>query len=158
MKSIKLLFLMLMIPALSAAQPADNSALDNEQLKANRDEAVQVLNDFRTAIINNDSESASNLLTDDARILESGGIETKEEYLSHHFHSDGKFLSAMERHQMSQKVTSDGNTAWISTVTHMSGTYNERNIDISSAELAVVVKTEEGWKISAVHWSSRSNN
>lgn len=154
MKSINILFLILLIPALSLAQATDNK----KQLKQEETKAVHALKDFRTAIINNDSEKASALLTDDARILESGGIETKEEYLSHHFHSDGKFLSAMERHQMSQKVTSDGNTVWISTVSHMSGTYNERNIDISSAELAVVVKTEEGWKISAVHWSSRSNN
>jgi ketosteroid isomerase-like protein len=117
---------------------------------------VQVLEDFRMAIINNDQEKASELLAEDARILESGGIETKEEYLSHHFHSDGKFLSAMEREVKSQKVKSNENTAWVSTVSHMSGSYNDREISVNSAELAVLVKTDEGWKISSVHWSSRS--
>lgn len=119
-------------------------------------EVVQVLDKFRMAIISNDSEKASALLTDDARILESGGIETKEEYLSHHFHSDGKFLNAMERHVMSQNVKSSENTAWISTASHMSGTYNESDISINSAELAVLVKIDGDWRISSVHWSSRS--
>lgn len=132
--------------------------MDHEKhMHVDEEKLVQVLNDFRTAIISNDSEKAAALLTDDARILESGGIETKEEYLSHHFHSDGKFLSAMEREVRSQEVKSSENTAWISTVSHMSGTYNERDIGINSAELAVLVKTENGWKISAVHWSSRNS-
>jgi len=120
------------------------------------EEIVQVLENFRMAIINSEQEKASELLTDDARILESGGIETKEEYLSHHFHSDGKFLSAMEREVKSQKVKVNKNTAWISTVSQMSGSYNDRDISVNSAELAVLVKTDEGWKISSVHWSSRS--
>lgn len=117
---------------------------------------VQVLERFREAIINNNREKASDLLTEDARILESGGIETKEEYLSHHFHSDGKFLSAMEREVQSQKVETNESTAWVSTASRMHGTYDDGDISINSAELAVLVKTEQGWKISSVHWSSRS--
>lgn len=134
------------------AQQQDNG----KNMSTSDKELVQVIDNFRIAIINNNSEKASSLLTDDARILESGGIETKEEYLSHHFHSDGKFLSAMEREVKTQKVISSEKTAWISTVSHVSGTYNDREISINSAELAVLVKTENGWKISAVHWSSRS--
>jgi|AntRauTorcE11897_2_1112592.scaffolds.fasta_scaffold07706_4 ketosteroid isomerase-like protein len=134
----------------------DDEGADKKMHAAGDEEVVQVLEDFRMAIINNDQEKASELLAEDARILESGGIETKEEYLSHHFHSDGKFLSAMEREVKSQKVKSNENTAWVSTVSHMSGSYNDREISVNSAELAVLVKTDEGWKISSVHWSSRS--
>ena len=129
---------------------------DKKMHTAGDEEIVQVLENFRMAIINNEQEKASELLAEDARILESGGIETKEEYLSHHFHSDGKFLSAMEREVKSQKVKSNENTAWVSTVSHMQGTFNEKEVSVNSAELAVLIKTEDGWKISAVHWSSHS--
>jgi hypothetical protein len=122
---------------------------------AGSEEVVQVLEDFRKAIIDNKQVKASNLLTKDARILESGGIETKEEYLSHHFHSDGKFLSAMEQEVQSQKVKLTENTAWVSTLSRMRGDYNDKEISIDSVELAVLVKTEDGWKISSLHWSSR---
>lgn len=133
------------------AQPVNKpgSATDDGQ------QALEVLKDFKSAIINNNKQKASELLTKDARILESGGIETKEEYLSHHFHSDGKFLSEMERDVLAQNIKTNDSTAWISTTSQMSGTYNDREISINSAELAVFVKRDGVWKISAVHWSSR---
>lgn len=134
----------------------DDKDADEKMRAVGDEEVVQVLENFRMAIMNNEQEKASELLAEDARILESGGIETKEEYLSHHFHSDGKFLSAMEREVKSQKVKANENIAWVSTVSHMKGSYNDRDISVNSAELAVLVKTDEGWKISSVHWSSRS--
>lgn len=152
------LILLLVISSSSFAQHQQYGDKDaKETMHASAiEEVIEALDDFRMAIIKNNQEKASSLLTDDARILESGGIETKEEYLSHHFHSDGKFLSAMEREVKTQKVKSTENTAWISTVSYMQGTYNDKDISINSAELAVLVKTDRGWKISSVHWSSRS--
>lgn len=156
-----LLSSLILLLATSGTVFAQHEHHDNEGSKekthtAGREEAVAVLDNFRMAIINNNQEEASELLTNDAQILESGDIETKEEYLSHHYHSDGKFLSAMEREVKSQKVKSNGKTAWLSTVSYMQGTYDDQDISINSAELAVLVKTDEGWKISAMHWSSRS--
>ncbi|MTI88493.1 MAG: nuclear transport factor 2 family protein [Balneolaceae bacterium] len=119
--------------------------------------AIEVLNRFQQAIVDNNTELASSLLHDEALILESGGMETKSEYLSHHFHSDGKFLSAMERKVISREAAQEGSTIWVSTVSEMKGTYNDRDIAVNSAELAVLVSTDEGWKISALHWSSRSS-
>lgn len=116
---------------------------------------LKALGEFKTAIVDNDSESATNLLANDALILEGTGVETKEEYLSHHFHSDGRFLKAMDREILSQKVTTEGSTAWVSTVSTMKGTYSEREIDMTSLELAVLKKEGDNWKIAAIHWSSR---
>lgn len=111
---------------------------------------------FRTAIVNNNQDKASELLTNDARILEGGGVETKKEYLSNHFHSDGKILSVMDHKVTSRKIKSAQTTAWISTTSPMSGTYNNNELSINSAELAVLVKQEVNWNISAVHWFSKS--
>ncbi|MCP9293033.1 YybH family protein [Gracilimonas sediminicola] len=116
---------------------------------------LEALENFKTAIIENDSDAASNVMADDVLILEGSGMETKKEYLSHHFHSDGKFLSAMYREILTQKISIEGNTAWVSTVSSMKGTYSEREIDLTSLELAVLKKEGSDWKITAIHWSSR---
>src|SRR5665811_1534825 len=124
------LILLFVISGTAVAQHEhhDEEGAKEKMHAAGSEEIVQVLENFRMAIINNNQEKASELLAEDARILESGGIETKEEYLSHHFHSDGKFLSAMEREVKSQEVKSSENTAWVSTVSHMHGTYNDREM------------------------------
>tara|TARA_R100001143_G_C3360969_1_gene135614 strand:+ start:13151 stop:13534 length:384 start_codon:yes stop_codon:yes gene_type:complete len=113
----------------------------------------KILGDFENAIVENNSEVASKLLHDDVVILEGNNIETKEQYLSHHFHSDGRFLSAMNREVISEQITIEGNVAWVSSQTKMIGTYNEREIDRTSLELAVLKKENGEWKIIALHWS-----
>lgn len=117
---------------------------------------IETLNLFHQAITENNTERAQNLLSDSVRILEGGNIETKEEYLSHHFHSDGKFLSAMKQEVESRATTVEGNVAWVSTKTHVWGAYNERELNLNSLELTVLKKADGMWKISALHWSSSS--
>lgn len=116
---------------------------------------AKTLSDLETAIVENDSERAGEILHDDVTILEGGGMETKSEYLSHHFHSDGKFLSAMNREEVSQEISVEGNMAWVTSKTKMTGTYSGREIDLSSLELAVLKKENGMWKVVALHWSSR---
>lgn len=116
---------------------------------------AKTLSDLQTAIINNDSEQAGKILHEDVTILEGGGVETKTQYLSHHFHSDGKFLSAMNREEVSQEISVEGNMAWVTSKTKMTGTYSGRDIDLSSLELAVLKKENGMWRVIALHWSSR---
>lgn len=132
--------------------------LASSPLSAQNSNEIAISNaliEFKEAIIENDSESASRILHDDVIILEGTNSEKKEEYLSHHFHSDGKFLSAVERSELSQKINIEGNIAWVSTISSMKGTYSEREIDLTSLELAVLKNENGNWKIVALHWSSR---
>lgn len=117
---------------------------------------IQVLNNFQKAVIDGNKDIALRLLAEDVNILEGGGIETRQEYLSHHFHSDGKFLSAMKQEVKSRTTTVEGNVAWVSTKTHVWGAYNERELNLNSLELTVLKKADGMWKISALHWSSSS--
>ncbi|MFH5886004.1 nuclear transport factor 2 family protein [Halalkalibaculum sp. DA3122] len=94
------------------------TSISVSQPSASEKKVIKTLDAFHQAIIDNDSQAGKNLLSESVRILEGGNIETKEEYLSHHFHSDGKFLSAMKREVESRNVSIDGNTAWVSTQTH----------------------------------------
>ena len=128
------------------------------QDSATEKNVIKALDAFHQAIIDNDSQAAKKLLSESVRILEGGNIETKKEYLSHHFHSDGKFLGAMKREIESRNVTIEGNTAWVSTQTHTWGTYSDRKLDLKSLELAVLKKEEGHWQITALHWSSASQD
>lgn len=128
------------------------------QNSAAEKDVIKTLDAFHQAILDNDNQAAKKLLSESVRILEGGNIETKDEYLSHHFHSDGKFLSSMKREIESRNVSIDGNTAWVSTQTHTWGTYSDRKLDLNSLELAVLQKEEGNWQITALHWSSRSKN
>jgi hypothetical protein len=73
--------------AIAQHEHHDDKGPDGTIPEASDAEVVQVLEKFRMAIINNNQEKASELLTDDARILESGGIETKEEYQLQKMHN-----------------------------------------------------------------------
>jgi ketosteroid isomerase-like protein len=146
MKTLLTLVAALFVTAAPQLHAQDLS--DQESIKT-------VLSNFENAIVENDSKIASFLLHADVTILEGRGSETKEEYLSHHFHSDGKFLSAIERNELSQKISIEENIAWVSTITSMKGTYSDREIDLTSLELAVLKKENGNWKIVALHWSSR---
>tara|TARA_R110002124_G_scaffold239959_1_gene405078 strand:- start:10588 stop:11025 length:438 start_codon:yes stop_codon:yes gene_type:complete len=125
------------------------------QQSTEKEMIAKTLADLETAILNNDAEKAGKILHDDVTILEGGGMETKSQYLSHHFHSDGKFLAAINREEVSQDIKIEGNVAWVTSKTKMSGTYSGRDIDMNSLELAVLKKENNVWKIVALHWSSR---
>src|SRR5699024_6379447 len=127
----------------------------NDQSQITNDSSmVEVLDAFQNAIVNGNKAKASMLLADNVRILEGGGIETREEYLSHHFYADGEFLSAMEREIKLRSVFIEGNAAWITTNSRLQGNYNDQPIDLMALELAVLKKVNGKWKIAALHWSS----
>jgi ketosteroid isomerase-like protein len=119
--------------------------------------AVAAAEAFRAAIVANDSTAAAAIILEDALILESGGVETREHYLSGHFNGDGAFLSAMTRELLDRTVSVSGHAAWITTTSRLHGNYRDRDIDMTSAELLVLKHGESGWKVAAVHWSSRQN-
>ncbi|MCR9131283.1 MAG: nuclear transport factor 2 family protein [bacterium] len=145
MRKLNFALIILFISSITlAAQQSDNKKM-----------IAKALTDLETAIINTDAELAGKILHDDVTILEGGGMENKEQYLSHHFHSDGKFLSAMDSEEVSQEISIEENMAWVTSKTKMKGTYSGREIDINSLELAVLKKENGNWKIIALHWSSR---
>ena len=95
-------------------------------------------------------------LARDVLIFESGGAErSRAEYASHHMMSDMAFLAQMERDEIGQNATEQGDTAWIVTESRIYGHYKEKDIDIVSTETAVLKRGEDGWKIVHLHWSSR---
>jgi uncharacterized protein (TIGR02246 family) len=114
-----------------------------------------VVTKFHAALAAGDSAAALALLADDAVILESGGVESRAEYRSHHLRSDIQYEQAVKIDRGPIRVRIHGDVAWTSATSQAKGEMSGRSVNSRSAELMVLVRTPAGWQISAIHWSSR---
>jgi len=117
--------------------------------------AVAVVEQFHAALAAADSARAVSLLADDVLIIEAGNIQTRADYLGGHLGADMKASQASkgERSVVATRVSPA--SAYIVTKTLTPPTGAQGNTGSETAELMVVTKTSGGWRISAVHWSSR---
>jgi ketosteroid isomerase-like protein len=110
---------------------------------------------FHASLMKGDSAAALALLADDAVVLEAGGVESRDEYRAHHLPADIRFVQAIPGTRGPVHVTVAGDVAWATCVTESVGTFDGRAINSAGAELMVLSRTASGWKIRAIHWSSR---
>ena len=110
---------------------------------------------YHDALISGDSAAALALLADDAVILESGGAETRAEYRSHHLPADIAAARAMPTARGPLRVRVHGDVAWVTSTSTTQGEYRGRAVNSAGAELMVLSREHDGWKIRAIHWSSR---
>lgn len=146
--------LSLLLLLLGSGQILAQSA--DKRVTADSANVIETIQAFQEALAARDSAAVNALLLPDAVILESGGFETKDEYFDHHFGADAAFLENMDRETLRRQVRIENGTAWVSTSSRMNGTYNGESLERASAELMVLRRTAEGWRIAAIHWSSRS--
>lgn len=139
-------FALLLIAAPSFAEAA-NSAEDTVRETVER---------FHAALVAGDGDAAMNLLSADVLVLESGDIETREEYLKNHLAADIEFARAMKSEQKPVRITIQGDVAWASARSSASGRFRDRDLNVQGAELMVLAREKTGWRIRAIHWSSRS--
>ena len=137
-----------------AAAPAGAQIGPTGQAAADSAAVVAVIDAFHAALVAGDGARARALLTDDARIVEGGSVETVEEYVSHHLAADMAFAQAVDRDRALSAVEVRGDIAWTLSTSHATGSYRGRDIDSSGAEL-VVLSRDDRWRIQAIHWSSR---
>jgi ketosteroid isomerase-like protein len=119
-------------------------------------EVATVVERYHRALEAGDSVAALALLTSDAVILESGGVETREEYRSHHLPADIAFARAVKSIRGPIRVAVRGDAAWATSSSTAQGEFRGRAINSVGAELMVLTRTADGWKINAIHWSSRN--
>jgi ketosteroid isomerase-like protein len=141
-----------MLAFLTATAPA---SAQHEGHSGDSAAVAGVIAKYHEAMAAGDSATALTLLADDAVILESGGVETRAEYRSHHLPSDINFAKAIRNQRGAVLVRVRGDVAWASSTSTTRGEMNGRTINSMGAELMVLVRTAQGWKISAIHWSSR---
>lgn len=116
--------------------------------------ARAVVRSFHDALRRGDAQAAQSLLAADAVILESGHMESREEYLKHHLSADIEFAKAVPSKTLRSEATVSGQTAWVRSTTSSQGKFRNRNIKLTGAELVVLTRTSTAWEIRAIHWSS----
>jgi ketosteroid isomerase-like protein len=117
---------------------------------------VSVIDRYHRALSDGDTLTALSLLAPDALIVESGDVETRDDYRSHHLSADIEFAKVVPSLRGPVRVAIRGDVAWAVSTSRTHGVFRGRTIDSQGAELMVVVRDQEGWRIRAVHWSSRA--
>lgn len=138
-------------PASTAAAPPSAVAQATDSAAV-----VDAIEAYHRALQEGDTAAVRRLLADDVHVAESGGLETREEYLSHHLPGDMAFASAVQRERGPLHVTVQGDVAWAISTSRTTGTFRDRAIDAQGAELMVLSRDDGGWRIRAIHWSSRT--
>ncbi|MDQ6735141.1 MAG: nuclear transport factor 2 family protein [Nitrospirota bacterium] len=131
--------------ATASAQPARTDSAN----------VLAAIEQFHDALAASDSVLAVSLLADDAAIIESGAIQSRADYLSHHLGADMKASQGSKSVRTVMKLTIVGTMAYVVSKTETPRSGAEGSTGSELAELMVVSKTTSGWKIRAVHWSSR---
>ncbi len=114
------------------------------------------LSAFHRALEVGDSSAAIALLAPDVAVLESGDIENKEEYRSHHLSADIAFVRAVRSVSGPLRIVISGDVAWVTSTSTTQGEYRGRTIDSVGAELMVLSRSNGQWRIRAIHWSFHS--
>ena len=111
---------------------------------------------FHDALKKGDRAAIMALLAPDAQILEGGHAESREEYEKGHLAADIEFAQALQSTRENVVARQEGSAAWVTSSSRVSGTFKGRDVNSAGAELIVLSKTTEGWRIRAIHWSSHS--
>ncbi|MDB4879664.1 MAG: hypothetical protein JWL60_1110 [Gemmatimonadetes bacterium] len=118
--------------------------------------AVATVARFHAALERGDSTAALALLAPGATILESGGAESVAEYRGHHLPADIEFARAIPSARSVTRVVLRGDVAWVAGTSTTEGTFRGKPVKSAGAELMVLTHGAEGWRIAAIHWSSRN--
>ena len=116
---------------------------------------AKAVNDFHAALSTGDNATALSLLAPDAVILESGGVESRAEYVSHHLPEDIEFAKGVGSSRGTLQVTVDGTSAWTVGTSTTQGQFKGRAINSVGAESMILTKRDGRWRIRSIHWSSR---
>ena len=129
----------------------------NTRLAAQTDSAdvATVVERFHAALGRGDSAAVLALLAPHAVILESGSVESVAEYRAHHLQADIEFARDVRATRSPVRVTVRDGAAWAVSTSTSRGEFRGRAQNSASAELMVLARTTDGWRITAIHWSSR---
>ncbi len=130
--------------SLGQSQPDDGNAI------------AATVDGFSSALQKGEGAAAMELLAPDAVILESGVKQTREEYAKKHLQEDMDFLRTVVMTRSDLVAKREGDTAWVTSLSHSVGKFEGKEINSQGAELMILTKTNAGWRIRAIHWSSHS--
>jgi ketosteroid isomerase-like protein len=136
--------LLLWLPACGSTAPTHSDA-----------EVAAVLESFYDAIKRGDPTAAMSVIAPDAMFVESGRVETREQYEMNHLPADIDFEKQVTGTRDPLRITFKDDAAWVIATTTYDGTFEGAPVQFVSAQLMVLTKEADAWKIRSIHWSSR---
>jgi ketosteroid isomerase-like protein len=118
-------------------------------------DVVDVLESFYRAMKTGDAPAAMQHIAADAVFVESGRLETRDEYEKNHLPADIQFERQVDGKRSPWQVKFSGDTAWAIATTDFDGTFDGSPVNFVSAQLAVLTRQDGAWQIRSIHWSSR---
>lgn len=119
----------------------------------------RVLAQFYTALAAGDQAGALASLDPDVTIYESGYVErSRAQYAGHHLPEDIQFAKTSQRRvlqQVEQMLGESGDFAMVTSETETLATLQGKPMRILGTETALLKKSDRGWSIVHLHWSSR---
>ncbi len=128
-----------------AAQPAGDEA-----------GVLAVVRGFHAALTSGDGAKAMALVADDVVFLEAGSVETRAQYKKDHLPADIEFEKGVSIKRSPIRVVIVGEAAWATSTSEVTGTYQGSAVNSLGTELMVLSRGSGGWRIRAIHWSSRA--
>jgi ketosteroid isomerase-like protein len=109
---------------------------------------------FHQALAAGKAEEVMALLQPDALIVESGTVQTRDEYQREHLAEDIAYARAVPSTQRDVIVRQEGDAAWVTSTFNVTGKFHDKPVHNLAAETMVLTKTSTGWRIRTIHWSS----
>jgi ketosteroid isomerase-like protein len=113
------------------------------------------LESFYAAMKNAENATAMSFIAEDAVFVESGRLETREQYEKNHLPSDISFEKQVTGKRAEWDIKIKDDTAWAITTTEYDGIFDGGPVNFTSAQLAVLTRDADKWMIRSIHWSSR---
>jgi len=120
-----------------------------------RADVEAAIESFYAAMKKGDPKAAMAMIAPDAMFVETGRLETRQQYEESHLPNDIDFEKQITGKRSPWQITVNGDTAWGIASTEYQGTVDGRDLAFVSRQLAVVTRGEDGkWLIRSIHWSS----
>jgi hypothetical protein len=127
------------------------------QVPADARAAVEAVDRFSAALAAGNLVAAGAELAPEVLILEAGGAErSAEEYLGGHAKGDAAFLKQAHVQLLQRTASVHGDLVWVASESELHVSRDGKPATVLSAETMLVRRSEEGWKIVHIHWSSRT--
>jgi hypothetical protein len=90
----------------------------------------------------------------DAVFLESGNLETRQQYEENHLPADIEFEAQVTGKRSPLRITIEGDMAWVIATTEYKGEFSGAPVNFVSAQLMLLTRQQGRWMIRSIHWSS----
>jgi ketosteroid isomerase-like protein len=113
---------------------------------------------FHASLRQGDTRAALALMAEDALVFEQGHAErSRAQYEAEHLGADAEFERAVASTITRRSSGDAGGIAWVSTETRMQGRFRGASVDRVGTETMILRRTDAGWRIVHIHWSSAAH-